>query len=112
MAKRNLKFKTELNQLMDIIIHSLYSHHEVFLRELISNACDAIDKLKDKALSDYQLMNYYLLSLRYFQKKSDKDNWKTIAKEFTKITRFSMRLSSNLKNSRNISRLLTKSLTQ
>jgi len=34
MSTRKLKFKTELNQLMDIIVHSLYSHREVFLREL------------------------------------------------------------------------------
>jgi len=46
MATRKLKFKTELKQLMDIIVHSLYSHREIFLRELISNACDAIDKIR------------------------------------------------------------------
>lgn len=55
MAKRKLKFKTELNQLMNIIIHSLYSHHEVFLRELISNACDAIDKVRFESLTDSKL---------------------------------------------------------
>lgn len=52
MATRKLKFKTELSQLMDIIVHSLYSHREVFLRELISNASDAIDKLRYEALTD------------------------------------------------------------
>jgi len=55
MATRKLKFKTELNQLMDIIIHSLYSHREVFLRELISNACDAIDKIKFESLTNTDL---------------------------------------------------------
>ncbi len=55
MAKRKLKFKTELAQLMDIIIHSLYSHREVFLRELISNACDAIDKIRFESLTDSSL---------------------------------------------------------
>ncbi len=55
MSTRKLKFKTELNQLMDIIVHSLYSHREVFLRELISNASDAIDKLRYEALTDRSL---------------------------------------------------------
>ena len=56
MATRKLKFKTELSQLMDIIIHSLYSHKEIFLRELISNACDAIDKVRFEALTDAGLV--------------------------------------------------------
>jgi molecular chaperone HtpG len=50
VAKR--KFKTEVNQLLDLIIHSLYSHPEVFLRELVSNASDALDKLKYLTLTD------------------------------------------------------------
>ncbi len=55
MATRKLKFKTELKQLMDIIVHSLYSHREIFLRELISNACDAIDKIRFESLTDSDL---------------------------------------------------------
>lgn len=46
------EFKTELRQLLDIIVHSLYTKREIFLRELISNAADAIDKLRFSALTD------------------------------------------------------------
>ena len=55
-SKQTLKFKTELTQLLDIIVHSLYSRKEIFLRELISNACDAIDKLRFESLRDDSLL--------------------------------------------------------
>jgi len=45
-------FKTEVSRLLDLIIHSLYSHKEVFLRELVSNSSDAIDKLRYLTVSD------------------------------------------------------------
>jgi molecular chaperone HtpG len=50
MAKH--KFQTEANQILQLMIHSLYSHKEVFLRELISNASDALDKLNMLVLTD------------------------------------------------------------
>jgi len=52
MAVSKRKFKAEVNKILDLVIHSLYSHKEIFLRELISNASDAIDKARYQALTD------------------------------------------------------------
>ncbi len=50
--KETLGFQTEVRQLLDLMIHSLYSNQEIFLRELVSNAADAADKLRFEALGD------------------------------------------------------------
>ena len=56
-ATETLAFQAETRQLLDIVIHSLYSHKEIFLRELLSNASDALDKLKLEALQQHALLD-------------------------------------------------------
>ncbi len=57
MAVETREFQTETKKILDMMIHSIYTNKEIFLRELISNASDAIDKLKFAALTEPELMD-------------------------------------------------------
>jgi molecular chaperone HtpG len=56
MTKETFTFQAEVGKLLDIVAHSLYSHKEIFLRELISNASDACDKLRYEALTNTDII--------------------------------------------------------
>ena len=107
-------FQTEVSQLLKLIIHSLYSHKEIFLRELISNASDALDKLRYLTLTkdDFKSLKYEPKILIEFQegdnptltitdsgigmtKKDLQDNLGTIARSGTK--NFLSKLSGDAK---------------
>jgi len=96
-------FQTEVSQILNLIIHSLYSHKEIFLRELISNASDALDKLRYLTLTkeDYKSLSFKpKISLEFLDgdnptltitdsgigmsKKELEDNLGTIARSGTK----------------------------
>jgi molecular chaperone HtpG len=55
MSEERMQFKAEVSRLLDIVVHSLYSEKEIFLRELIANASDACDKLRYAALTSPEL---------------------------------------------------------
>lgn len=56
MSESRMPFRAEVSRLLDIVVHSLYSEKEIFLRELISNASDACDKLRYEALTTPELL--------------------------------------------------------
>ena len=55
-SAQRMGFQAEVKQLLNLMIHSLYSNKEIFLRELVSNASDACDKLRFEALKQPELM--------------------------------------------------------
>ncbi|AJC48590.1 molecular chaperone HtpG [Allofrancisella guangzhouensis] len=55
MSEKNYTFETEVDKLLHLVIHSLYSNREIFLRELVSNSSDAIEKLRYKSISNAEL---------------------------------------------------------
>ncbi|MFP4459716.1 MAG: molecular chaperone HtpG [Candidatus Zixiibacteriota bacterium] len=58
MAKQTFEFQTQTRRMLDLMVHSVYSNKDIFLRELISNASDAIDKLRFEALTNKELASF------------------------------------------------------
>lgn len=74
LSENKHEFQTEINRLMSILINSLYSNRDVFLRELISNSADALDKIRFIALTDPSALGEGDLSKLEIKIKVDKEN--------------------------------------
>ena len=74
--KKTYKFKTEIQQLLDILIHSLYSEKEIFLRELVSNSSDALNRFKVESLKSQEV----------FDPEAELGIWITADKEANTLT--------------------------
>ena len=72
MTNMNNKFEADTGKILDIVINSLYSEREIFLRELISNASDELDKRKYRALTDKNIANSLSLLHDNFMNKWSK----------------------------------------
>ncbi len=88
MAK--IQFKAESRRLLDLMINSIYTHREIFLRELLSNASDAIDKLHFKSLTDSSIQSDFSIKI-----ETDKKN-RTLSITDTGIGMTKDELESNL----------------
>ena len=73
MTQEKHAFQAEVSQVLDIVVNALYSHSEIFLRELISNASDACDKLRYAALTHPDLMKEHgSFEIKLIPNKSEK----------------------------------------
>ena len=87
MAKK--QFKTEVQQLLDLVIHSLYSNKDIFLRELVANAADAIDKARFEGLTNAEHNREWGIRI-----VPDKEN-KTLNWEVSFYARHNCKVDSN-----------------
>ena len=72
MSKENFKFQAEVGKILNIVANSLYSEKEIFVREYISNASDACDKLKYESLQNRKISNSEDLKINIIFSKKDK----------------------------------------
>ena len=89
-AIENHNFKTEVSELLHLVVHALYSHKDIFLRELISNASDALDKVRFESLQDNTLLGSdTVLKIKLI--RDDKNNTLTISDNGIGITEEQLR---------------------